>query len=109
MTPLPEGPAPAPAARLQATTREFSLTLSRPALPAGPALIELVNRGEDPHDLRIGTVGSIPETLAGERGSVRVTLEPGNYMLYCSLPGHAALGMTATLKVDRLPSSYAGL
>ena len=81
------------------TAREFSLTLSRPSVPAGPALVELVNRGEDPHDLRVGAAGAIPETLSGERGTVRATLAAGTYELFCSLPGHAALGMKATLTV----------
>ena len=87
------------ATRLLVTAREFSLTLSRPSLPAGPALVELVNRGEDPHDLRIGAAGSIAETPSGELGSARVTLAAGAYELYCSLPGHAGLGMKATLTV----------
>ena len=104
--PSPVTPAPAPsaptapvAARLQVTTREFSLTFSRPALPAGPAIVELVNRGEDPHDLRIGAAGAVPETPAGERASANVTLAEGAYQLYCSLPGHASLGMSGTLTV----------
>jgi uncharacterized cupredoxin-like copper-binding protein len=81
------------------TAREWKLTLSRPSLKAGPALVELVNRGEDPHDLHIGSAGHIPETQSLERGSANVTLAAGSYTLYCSLPGHAALGMSANLTV----------
>lgn len=113
--PAPVTPAPAPAptqpaaARLQVTAREFTLTLSRPSLPPGPALVELLNRGEDPHDLHIGGIGTIPETASGERASERFDLPEGTYTVYCSLPGHAALGMSATLRVDRLISLHAGL
>ena len=97
---LPQPQTPAPElSRLQVTAREWKLTLSRPSLKAGPALVELVNRGEDPHDLHIGAAGHIPETQSLERGSKNVTLAAGSYTLYCSLPGHAALGMSATLTV----------
>lgn len=94
---------PVDPARLQVTAREFTLTLSRPEIVAGPALMELVNRGEDPHDLRVRqgatALGALPETASGERGTLAVELAPGSYTLFCSLPGHEALGMTAALQV----------
>jgi hypothetical protein len=92
--------------RLQVTAREWSLTLSRQTLRAGPAVIELVNFGQDAHDLRLRRIGAthIAGTrLVQPRDIVRLslTLAPGRYRLWCSLPGHARLGMTATLRVVR--------
>jgi Cu/Ag efflux pump CusA len=92
-------------ARLGVSAREFSLTLSRTELASGAAIVELVNYGEDPHDLRIaradggGTPVDFPETASRERSSRTVTLAPGSYTLLCTLPGHAQAGMRATLTV----------
>ena len=49
------GAAPADAApsRLLVEAREFNLVLSRPSVKAGDAIVQLANRGEDPHDLRL--------------------------------------------------------
>jgi plastocyanin len=89
-------------ARMLVEAREFNLTLSRTTLAAGPAIIQLANQGEDGHDLRIagrGATHAIAETHPGDTALWRGTLRPGRYRLYCSLPGHAAAGMRATLRV----------
>jgi hypothetical protein len=89
-----------PPARLLVQSTEFHLALSRTRLRAGIAVIELSNRGEDPHDLRIrGRRGGVRETVAGGLGQWRTHLRPGRYVLYCSLPGHERLGMRAVLTV----------
>jgi plastocyanin len=94
-----------PPARLGVTAREWSLVLSRPELAAGPAKVELQNLGEDAHNLRIersdGTGSSldVPLTESGERESAAGSLAPGQYKVYCALPGHDAAGMHATLVV----------
>jgi hypothetical protein len=96
----------APPARLGVTAREWSLVLSRSALPAGPALVELQNFGEDAHNLRIERVdGSeapldVPLAEAGEVKQGQATLTPGDYKIYCTLPGHDAQGMHARLTVN---------
>ena len=46
-----------PPARVQVSAQEFSFTLSRASIEAGPAIVELANFGEDPHDLRMRRVG----------------------------------------------------
>jgi len=95
------GPAPV---RLQVAAREYSLTLSALRVKSGPAVVELVNYGQDAHDLRlqrrgarhiagIGTVG------AGRFADLSLKLVPGQYSLWCSLGNHRALGMRATLIV----------
>jgi hypothetical protein len=101
-------PASAPAApapsRLLVESREFNLVLSRGSVKAGHAIVQLVNRGEDPHDLRLKRVGGrgggrIAETLPGELGEWEGRLRRGRYRLWCALEGHRALGMRALLRV----------
>jgi hypothetical protein len=100
------GAARAPS-RLLVTGDEYSLVLSRLSVRRGPALIQFLNRGEDPHDLRLRRVGSAAPTLSvpevGPGGLVELDarLRTGRYRLWCSLPGHRALGMRAVLRVRR--------
>jgi hypothetical protein len=98
--------APPPVARLQATAREFSVQLSRPSIAGGAIILELVNGGEDPHDLHVRPAGGGADVLSVDRtdpfGGVTDasgTLAVGSYTLYCSLPGHEAAGMHALLTV----------
>jgi uncharacterized cupredoxin-like copper-binding protein len=115
--------ASAPQARTEAVqpthllvyAQEWSLWPSRGSVPAGTISVELWNRGQDAHDLRVRklnsagqmvgpTLGAISNTLPGQVHNATWKLRsPGHYELYCSLPGHAALGMVAklTVKPDR--------
>jgi hypothetical protein len=97
----PRAPAPA---RLMVEAREFNLVLSRQVMRSGPAIVQLVVRGEDGHDLHIvrrsgGVARTIPETRPGETGMWRGALKRGRYRLFCSLAGHERLGMRATVRV----------
>ena len=94
---------PAPA-RLLVEAREFNLTLSRATLKPGRAIVQLANRGEDPHDLRLARIGghgggTVGETLPGRVGEWEGRLRRGRYRLYCTLEGHRGKGMRATLRV----------
>ena len=106
MTVLVTAPAAAPPARLQVVAREFSFALSRPKLKAGPAIVELVNLGQDAHDFRLRRVGgtrtyAIPVVQAGKHAALKVSLRPGRYRLWCSVANHRALVMRAQLVVHR--------
>jgi len=100
-----------PPARLMVSAQEHSLLLSRQSIVAGPALIEFLNRGEDPHDLRMRRIVrkgvsarrtfAVPETPSGELEELEARLPAGRYRLWCSLPGHDQLGMRAKLRVKR--------
>jgi plastocyanin len=100
-----EGSGSAAPARLQVTAKEFSLTLSRPAVAAGAVTIELVDGGQDEHNLHIRPasggpdVGAFPNTLPGRHLDVTFSLAPGTYTLYCSIPAHEELGMKASFTV----------
>jgi plastocyanin len=94
---------PAPS-RLLVEASEFRFNLSRTTVKAGPSIIQLAIRGEDPHDLKVRRIGSagvssVPETLPGGVAEWRGTLKRGRYELYCSLPGHKRAGMRAVLTV----------
>ena len=97
---------PKPLTRVQVLAREFDFTLSRTAVAAGLVAVELNNRGEDPHDLRVeraddpSTSFSFPVTLSESVTTRKFELTPGTWKLYCTLEGHEALGMSATLFVS---------
>ncbi len=88
------------------TASEWRLALSRPLVGAGLVTVELRNAGEDPHDLVVAPVGGgapahhFPETDPGIYTAAGMSLAAGRYTLFCSLPGHAEAGMTATLQVS---------
>jgi plastocyanin len=92
--------------RVQVTALEFEYRLSRLSVRQGPALIELVNYGEDEHDLMLRRVGGthtwrLRKLLPGARATLSVRLRPGTYRLWCSVGDHAGRGMRATLRVKR--------
>jgi plastocyanin len=93
-------------ARLQVSAKEFSFTLSHPSAAAGPIIVELVNAGQDEHNLHIrpaaggADVASFPTTLPGRHIDEQFNLAPGTYTLYCGIPAHEELGMKATFTVQ---------
>lgn len=97
--------APAPA-RLQIGADEFRYSLSRQSIKAGPAIVELVNFGEDEHDLRLRRVGGtrtyrIGKVRPGALGELETRFAPGRFKLWCSLADHSRRGMRAALVVRR--------
>jgi hypothetical protein len=94
-----EGPA-----RVQVSAKEFFLALSRPSIASGPAIVELVNFGEDAHDLRLQRIGGTrvyrtPVVQPGDYFDLEVTLGPGRYRLWCGIANHRGLGMKTVLTV----------
>ena len=93
-------------ARVQVTALEFEYRLSRLSVRQGPALIELVNYGEDEHDLVVRRVGGtktwrVRKILPGARATLSIRLRPGTYRLWCAVGDHRPRGMRATLRVRR--------
>jgi len=91
-------------ARLQVSAREFGLALSRASTRAGPTIVQLVNYGQDDHDLALRRVGGsrverIGVVHPGAAGELDVRLAPGRYVLWCTLADHRRRGMTASLIV----------
>jgi hypothetical protein len=87
--------------------REWRIALYRPSIPAGLVKFNVRNFGEDGHDFVVRnargvTRARLPEIPSGETASVTARLRrPGRFTVYCSLPGHLALGMRAVLRVTR--------
>jgi plastocyanin len=93
-------------ARVQVVAKEYSFALSRIHVRAGAATIELVNHGQDPHDLRLQRAGSrhiagLGVVAPGRRADLSLKLAIGRYSVWCSVANHRALGMRATLVVTR--------
>ena len=64
-------------------------------------LIRCPNNGNLPHDFHIEDT-DYATALAdpGETVSVTVNLQAGEYVYYCSVPGHREAGMEGTLTVE---------
>lgn len=87
--------------------REWSLTVYRLKVREGDVKFNLVNRGEDAHNLQVRgphgyrSAASADAVPFGGRVSLSVRLRrPGVYRLFCANPGHEKL-MRATLRVVR--------
>jgi hypothetical protein len=96
-------PPPAPGA-VSVSAREFALTLSRPSVRAGMVRVQLINRGEDDHDLMVSRVGGprswrYPATVPETASTQTLPLTAGRYRLICTLEGHEERGMSTTLLV----------
>jgi len=68
-------------------------------LPAGEVTLEIDNQGAALHDITIEELGdeTVAEAEGGETDSGSVTLEPGEYTVYCSVSGHREAGMETTV------------
>jgi plastocyanin len=96
--------------RMLVEAREFSFAASRDRIHSGTELIELVNQGEDPHQLAlrrvsrgrlVGHTWSTPQIASGAQVTFHARLAPGRYRFWCPLTSHTAKGMRGTLVVVR--------
>jgi plastocyanin len=94
--------APKATVDVQVTPNKLAFEATSYTAPAGVVKIDYSgNRG---HTLAIRDPkfdGFLLSTSAGGPRSGKVDLPPGQYVLYCTVPGHAAAGMTATLTVTK--------
>ena len=115
--PAPAEPAPTPAPpvlppiysnplAVQVQGFEFGLQLSKANVSAGDVRVEFnLARAEDPHNLWLvredgaGTAHDFDEEPAGAVVARTLALTRGRWTLFCSLDGHEAAGMRATLTV----------
>jgi plastocyanin len=70
---------------------------------AGKVSIDFTNMSPLEHNVTLessshAVVGATP-TFKGESKTLTVTLKPGTYKFYCSVPGHRMAGMEGTLVV----------
>jgi uncharacterized cupredoxin-like copper-binding protein len=89
---------------IQATLREWAIDLSQAEVAAGKVRFTVTNAGGMPHNLTVtlngATVGAT-STFGSTAGpqTLEVDLQPGTYVLICSLPGHAQRGQKIDLVV----------
>ncbi len=107
--PAPNRAKPAPQ-HLLIYAQEWSLWPSRTKLKAGTIDVQLWNRGQDSHDVRVRRLNAhgmmvgkvldgVSVTPSGDIHSAVWHLQAGKYEIYCSLPGHLMMGMHAKLTV----------
>ena len=72
-------------------------------LPPGPTTFVLHNEGHKSHSFKLEGPGLQDMTpvivKAGKAGTAQVTLQPGDYKVWCPIGSHSAKGMTMTLTV----------
>jgi plastocyanin len=70
---------------------------------AGKVTINFTNKAPLSHNMTIasasGTVVGATPTFMGGTKTLSLTLKPGTYTFYCSVPGHEMAGMKGTLVV----------
>jgi hypothetical protein len=107
-TPAPTPtPTPAPPGTLPSRTgvdlTEWRVTPSYRELKAGEVEFNASNLGEDEHDFSVrdggGTVLANEVVLPGEAVTVRLSLAPAAYTLYCSIDDHEQQGMRSDITV----------
>ena len=103
-TASPSAAAPAEARSVTATEGEMYIELSESSFSPGSYTIEVVNEGNATHDLvveRDGQDVAATETIApGGSATLTVTLEAGEYVFYCSVANHRAMGMVTDVTVS---------
>lgn len=101
--PVPAGP---PTDDLRLGLQDYRLQLSAAALLPGTVTVTATNTGSDRHDVTFTQDGAVigrTEVLPpGGRETVQMQVDPGSEIqLECTVAGHAAAGMTASMSVAR--------
>lgn len=92
-----------PATMVEVVGLDRSMTVSASALTAGIHTFVFLNSGSMGHDMVItgpGVDEGTPVINPGETAELTVTLEPGTYEVWCSVPTHRGRGMLAIIEVS---------
>jgi FtsP/CotA-like multicopper oxidase with cupredoxin domain len=69
-------------------------------VPAGATVLQATNLGSTTHNLALEGGPTTPDLAAGDSAALDVgELEPGSYVIFCSIAGHRDAGMETTLNV----------
>lgn len=68
-------------------------------VPANNAELPYIASEEKVDEDAAGHVGEVAELEPGQSGALTITLKPGDYILYCNIPGHYILGMWTIVTV----------
>jgi uncharacterized cupredoxin-like copper-binding protein len=81
--------------------KESEFKIAMPStLTAGKYTFEVENEGKIEHDLAIKGGPKTKLIQPGGRAELRVTLKPGKYHFYCTVPGHEQAGMKIDVTVS---------
>jgi uncharacterized cupredoxin-like copper-binding protein len=83
----------AAAQTVRVTETEFKIALAGYKAKAGKFTFDVKNSGQLPHDLAIKGGPKTELIQPGKSATLTVTLKPGKYHLYCTVPGHEQAGM----------------
>ena len=111
--------------RMTVTLLEYQIISERADVPAGEVIFDVVNTGEEVHELILfksdldvkalppsAVRGEVDEAAIGEfiggaeyvlpatRAEATLSLSPGRYIMLCNLTGHYEAGMVTTLQVN---------
>lgn len=89
-----------PTSTINLTVEEFAINGSTP-VPAGEVTLSITNTGSQIHNVGVRELGLLSPDV-GPGGTVELPLgeiAPGEYTLYCEIPGHEGAGMVSTLIV----------
>jgi manganese oxidase len=82
------------------TLKEFAILPTRLTAPPGALSLKVSNTGSMDHDFQITGLGKLSTLKPGESRSLDIPVVPaGTYKIVCTVPGHAASGMTGELVV----------
>jgi len=88
---------------LKATETNFTIKLDEDHIKAGSYTITVVNDGEATHNLAVeqnGTTMATSDSIGpGEKTTLKVDLTPGQYVFYCAIGSHRAMGMEIDVTV----------
>ena len=103
---------PGDPAAVSAKLSEWKVELSQPSIAAGLVTFTVTNAGSVPHAFEVEGQGIEKETEViqpGASATLKLTLKPGNYDVYCPVGGdsHKHLGMETHLKVVGAKSASA--
>ena len=89
--------------KIDVTEKDFSITVAGGStVKPGTYTFVVVNKGPSSHNLTIngpGVANQATPTSGPGKTTLTVTLKKGTYALFCSVPGHKALGMDTKLQV----------
>lgn len=85
---------------------EYTMAPAALTLKPGTYMVTVTNVGTFPHDLHVaatsdGTeVGGSTVIMAGHSAQFQITLQAGQYTMWCAVDAHKSLGMTGTITVQ---------
>lgn len=87
--------------KVTVTMTDFKFKLSRTTVPKNTQVIfTVVNKGPSPHDFDVATTKGTPVIQVGSRTTQKVTFKRAAKLRFvCTVPRHAAFGMTGNLTV----------